>query len=113
MTGVEILSSTIFYKTIFPEWVFIISFIGIFCFFVSTLFCLLEGKKLLTIIFLIMTTISIILTTHTTISSDIIDHIEYKVILENSISMNEFYEHYEVIDQEGKIFTVKERVGNG
>jgi hypothetical protein len=113
MTGVEILSSTIFYKTILPEWVFIITFVGIFCFFVSTLFCLLEGKKLLTVIFLIMTIISIILTTLTTTFSDTIDHIKYKVIIEDSVSMNEFYEYYEVIEQEGKIFTVRERINNG
>lgn len=35
--------------------------------------------------------------------------IQYKVIIEDTVSMNEFYEHYEVIDQEGEIFTVRER----
>ena len=34
--------------------------------------------------------------------------IQYKVIIDDDVSMNEFYEHYEVIDQEGKIFTVRE-----
>lgn len=33
----------------------------------------------------------------------------YKVIIDDDVSMNEFYEHYEVIDQEGEIFTVRER----
>ena len=33
----------------------------------------------------------------------------YKVIIDDSISMIEFYEKYEVIEQEGLIFTVKER----
>lgn len=33
---------------------------------------------------------------------------QYKVIIEDTVSMNEFYEHYAVIDQEGEIFTVKE-----
>ena len=32
-----------------------------------------------------------------------------KVIIDDDVSMNEFYEHYEVIDQEGEIFTVRER----
>lgn len=33
---------------------------------------------------------------------------QYKVTISDSVSMTDFYEHYEVIDQEGKIFTVRE-----
>ena len=33
----------------------------------------------------------------------------YKVIIDDDVSMNEFYEHYEVINQEGEIFTVREK----
>ena len=34
---------------------------------------------------------------------------QYKVTISDEVSMTDFYEHYEVIDQEGKIFTVRER----
>lgn len=34
---------------------------------------------------------------------------EYKVTIDESVSMTEFYEKYEVIDQEGLIFTVREK----
>ena len=34
---------------------------------------------------------------------------QYKVTISDEVSMNEFYERYEVIDQEGKIYTVEER----
>ena len=34
---------------------------------------------------------------------------QYKVTISNEVSMTEFYEHYTVIDQDGKIFTVKEK----
>lgn len=34
---------------------------------------------------------------------------QYKVIVDDSVSMNEFVEKYEIIDQEGKIFVVRER----
>ena len=34
---------------------------------------------------------------------------QYKVTISDEVSLNEFYEHYEVIDQDGKIFTVRER----
>ena len=33
----------------------------------------------------------------------------YKVTIEDSVSMNEFLDKYEILDQEGKIYTVRER----
>ena len=35
----------------------------------------------------------------------------YKVIISDEVSMNEFLERYEIMDQEGKIYTVRERDG--
>lgn len=34
---------------------------------------------------------------------------EYKVTIDDTVSMNEFLEQYEIIDQEGKIYTVREK----
>ena len=34
---------------------------------------------------------------------------QYKVTIDDSVSMNEFIEKYEIIDQEGKIYTVREK----
>ena len=33
----------------------------------------------------------------------------YKVTIDDSVSMTEFLDKYEILDQEGKIYTVKER----
>ena len=33
----------------------------------------------------------------------------YSVIIDDSVSMTEFYDKYEVIDIQGKIFTITER----
>lgn len=33
----------------------------------------------------------------------------YKVTIDDSVSMNEFIEKYEIIEQDGKIYTVRER----
>lgn len=33
----------------------------------------------------------------------------YKVTVDDSVSINEFLDKYEILDQEGKIYTVKER----
>ena len=38
-----------------------------------------------------------------------IEYIEYQVIIDDSVSMNEFLDHYEILGQNGKIYTVKER----
>jgi hypothetical protein len=35
---------------------------------------------------------------------------EYKVIISDEVSMNEFNEKYEIIERDGKIYTVRERV---
>lgn len=34
---------------------------------------------------------------------------QYKVVIDDSVSMNEFTEKYIIIDQEGKIYTVREK----
>lgn len=34
---------------------------------------------------------------------------QHKVIIDENVSLKDFYEQYEVIDQEGEIFTVRER----
>ena len=33
----------------------------------------------------------------------------YQVLIDESVSMSEFFEKYEIIEQEGKIYTVKEK----
>lgn len=36
----------------------------------------------------------------------------YKVVISDEVSMNEFTERYEILEQEGKIYTVKEKTLN-
>ena len=38
-----------------------------------------------------------------------IDYIEKKVILEDAVQMNEFLNYYEILDQDGEIYIVRER----
>ena len=37
------------------------------------------------------------------------DEYEYKVIIDDNVSMTEFCERYEVVDQDGKIFIIREK----
>ncbi len=41
--------------------------------------------------------------------TDTVDYIEYKVIISEDVSFVEFTNKYEVLDQEGQIYTVRER----
>lgn len=43
------------------------------------------------------------------IKTDTVISTQYKVTIDDSVSMNEFLDKYEILDQEGKIYTVKER----
>ena len=38
-----------------------------------------------------------------------IDYIEKKVILEDAVQINEFYNYYEILGQDGEIYIVRER----
>lgn len=110
MTGVEILVTKTIYASILPEWCLALS-IMLFSFFVV---CFLASISNLNYAFSIISCIfligSIIFLIMTQIGSKTdIDYIEYKVTISDEVSMNKFYEKYEVLDQEGKIYTVRER----
>ena len=64
--------------------------------FIASFFGLVAGG----IIGVLFATMCEIPTTHET---------QYKVTISEEVSMTEFYEYYEVIDQDGKIFTVREK----
>lgn len=37
---------------------------------------------------------------------------QYKVTISDEVQMNDFLDHYEIVSQEGKIYTVRERNGD-
>ena len=110
MTGVEILSSETIYNTILPGWC------GAIAFMLMVASCVCAGvfssysKIGLTITSCVLVVVSIVVMTLSLLSNhNNINHIEYKVTIDDSVSMNEFLDKYEIIDQEGKIYTVKEK----
>lgn len=42
-------------------------------------------------------------------TTDKLSHVEYKVIVSDEVNFTDFMEKYEIVDQEGQIYTVKER----
>ena len=110
MNGVEILSSETIYNAILPEWCFVF---GLMCAFISiyvTIQLFGDGYDIAPWISLVVAIAFAIVTILSAIpNKNNVDHIEYKVTIDDSVSMNEFLDKYEILDQEGKIYTVKER----
>lgn len=114
MSGVEILSERVVYKVeYFEPIIAIIVITGVIlggiigyiashkdseCTFLGGILGFIFGIFLLIFIFPI--------TAHTT---DTINYIEYKAIISDEVNFNEFNDKYEILGQEGKIYTIRER----
>ena len=110
MNGVEILSSETIYNTILPEYCVGLGLGFGVIFTMLCVICWACEKYLVSILPVLFVIVSIVIATcGGTYSKTDISHIEYKVTIDDSVSMNEFLDKYEILDQEGKIYTVKER----
>ena len=109
MTGVEILSSETIYNTILPEWCLVLGLLGAFICMYYTVALFMDCYEITPWVALM---VSIAFATVAILSAvpnkNNINHVEYKVTIDDSVSMNEFLDKYEILDQEGKIYTVKE-----
>lgn len=45
-------------------------------------------------------------------AEEVYDYTEYKVIVDDTVNMNEFMKKYEILDQDGEIYIVRERIEN-
>lgn len=111
MNGVEILSSETIYNSILPDWVLALATVSfVICFF-ATLIATINDHYITAFVFAVLF-IGALLTVglgSTIENKNSPHHIEYKVVIDDSVSMNEFLDKYEILDQEGKIYTVRER----
>ena len=110
MTGVEILSSETIYNTILPEYFIAIGLVLCLAFVIAMTACFANDYIIAGLICIALAFGSAILGgLGGTSSKTKVNHIEYKVTIDDSVSMNEFLDKYEILDQEGKIYTVKEK----
>ena len=110
MNSVEILSSEIIYNTILPEWCLTLGLIGAFIALYIAIQLFLDWYDIAPWIFLVVVIACVVVAILSGIpNKNNVDHIEYKVSIDDSVSMNEFLDKYEILDQEGKIYTVRER----
>ena len=116
MEGVEILSEKVVYITEYQSWVFwlIVGICAAIGFVIggtlgSGSFDFGDAFILLIPFILLGVVLGCIGLLATAKPTEEINYIEQKVIVSDEVSMNEFYEKYNVIEQEGKIYTVRER----
>ena len=110
MNGVEILSSETIYNTILPEWSIGVGLGCGFIFVILMMVSIVNEHDIGFILSIIAIIASIVVAGLGDVTNkNSVDHIEYKVTIDDSVSMNEFLDKYEILDQEGKIYTVKER----
>lgn len=116
MNGVEILNQTNIYQTECLAWLFwLILGVG---FTIGLIFAIVEWVDfgfdsagllvifLTTILSFFIGVIAYALSEHNT---DELAYVEYQVTISDEVNFNEFDAKYEILDQEGKIYTVKEK----
>lgn len=118
MNGVEILNVTehAIMERAWSWTVFFGLFIGVFCF--CVLLGVIQGFVncdvkcgiiVGVIVGLIVASIAAPVVTAVCYQKEVGKEYHYKVTIDDSVSTNEFLNKYEILDQEGKIYTVKER----
>ena len=112
MTGVEILSSETICNTFIPDWWIGVGFLAIMVGgLVCAILCCYTKYSAIGVVCLMLTGFLWTGLTYFSLTPNTNNpsHIEYKVTIDDSVSMNEFLDKYEILDQEGKIYTVKEK----
>jgi len=115
MEGVEILSEKVVYVFEYQSWVFwlIVGICAVIGFVLGGIksggFNFEDAFTLLIPFILLGVLVGCLGTLAASKPTEEVDYIEQKVTVSDEVSMNEFYEKYKVIGQEGKIYTVRER----
>ena len=113
MNGVNVLYQEPIFKTIYANETIISILVSLFLFMIfgaliSGLCLSLKGTIIFSVLGLITIVSIAVLDSHST-STEELDHYEYKVTIDDSVPMKEFLSKYEIINQEGEIFTIVER----
>ena len=113
MPGVEILNTTIYYKDVLPTWA-IISIIAVLA---IPMILIIIGKTFdidsifrYGVIFLAIGVLACVIVCLLTCQpANTIDYIEYEAFIDDSVSFVEFNKKYNIIDQKGKIYIIREK----
>lgn len=118
MAGVEILAENVIasiqYSYVWNEWSIFYYVVAISCGILSILFAI-DGDLTTTIISTLLAISLIIVAIGIGNSKgveEVYDYTEYKIIVDETVNMNEFMEKYEILDIDGEIYVVRERIEN-
>lgn len=116
MNGVEILAQNTIYETEYNYWYLLIfTGIGLLIGLIIAIVCWFrygfDADYFMPIALTTMlgVTIGLNVTVSFEYETDTVDYIEYKVTVSENVNFTEFIDKYEIIDQECKIYTVRER----
>ena len=113
MPGVEILNTTIHYKEVLPTWTLIVIIAIIVIPAVVSLIGEIQDKDLLSTIgrisLIFGLCVALLMGTKIRQTTNQIDYIEHEVLINDSVSLTEFNEKYEIVSQKGKIYVVREK----
>ena len=113
MPGVEILNTTIHYKEVLPTWVIIVIIAIIVIPAVAMLIGSIVHSDLLftigSISLILGFVLALIIGTKIRQTTNQIDYIEHEVLIDDSVSLTEFNEKYEIVSQKGKIYVIREK----
>lgn len=115
MSGVEILNQTNVYYNEGKFWIFLLVLsLGLFAGLVPAIFewrdgFIASGILAISIGLICGAFFGIIGYVASIDTTDELSHVEYKVIVSDEVNFTDFMEKYEIVDQEGQIYTVKER----
>ena len=113
MPGVEILNTIIHYKEVLPTWVIIVIIAIIVIPAVASLIGEIQDKDLLSTIgrisLIFVLSVALLMGTKIRQTTNQIDYIEHEVLINDSVSLTEFNEKYEIVSQKGKIYVVREK----
>jgi hypothetical protein len=111
MQGVEILNTIHEYAYLVEEYWFIIFFLLALCTCIigATTTKYVTIQRICVFLVVVFTIGMVVSGIGAAIKTDEIVDTKYQVTISDEVSMTEFYEHYEVIEQDGKIFTVREK----
>lgn len=117
MTGVEILAENIItstqYNFVWNGFTIFCYILSVYCIFLTIIFAIGDDKTAFASVALAI----ILIVGGTGIANYVgmevvYDYTEYKVIIDDTVNMNEFMEKYEILDRDGKIYIVREVIEN-
>ena len=113
MPRVEILNTTIHYKEVMPAWALIVAIAIVVIPVVAMLIGAIVRSDLLftigSISLILGLVLALIIGAKIRQTTNEIEYIEHEVLVDDSVSLTEFNEKYEIVSQKGKIYVVREK----